>query len=147
MIIIKPTYPENQIKVIPRDYDINNITLTLRDDSTNEITVFDNPLWTIENNYLIIFLYYNSILVENHYYDFKVYAERENAVIWNQENNNWEEISYLWNGGVLQDIGLIYQDRIFCTSQEINQTNNKYYNLNENQYETYDDYDNTYKVR
>jgi hypothetical protein len=147
MIIINSTSVEQEIKVIPRDYDINGVTFTLRDDSTNEITVFDNPIWTIENNYLIIYLNFSQILVENHYYDFKVYAEKEVEIIWNEENGLWNESSFYWNSGKTESIGLIYQDKIFCTNQEINQTNNKYYNLNEGQYETYDDYDNTYKVR
>ena len=41
----------------------------------------------------------------------------------------------------------IFKDRIFCTDQNIDQLNNDYYDLNEDEYLSYNGYDNTYKVR
>jgi hypothetical protein len=47
-----------------------------------------------------------------------------------------------------EDIEDIYQDRIFCTDQDIDQLNkNDHYQINEGQYTTYNGYDNTYIVR
>lgn len=57
-------------------------------------------------------------LVEGRYYDFKI------------------EISG----------DIVYRDKIFCTDQDINQTNDDYYSVNEGQYITENNYDNDYII-
>ena len=50
---------------------------------------------------------------------------------------------------IFSDVGktnTIYRDRIFCTDQDINQTTNNHYELNEGQYTTYDGFNNDYIV-
>lgn len=41
---------------------------------------------------------------------------------------------------------VIYKDKILCTDQVIDQSNNDYYTINENEYTTEDSYDNDYII-
>jgi hypothetical protein len=47
---------------------------------------------------------------------------------------------------VLLNGSVIYKDKVFCTDQTINQSNNDYYDINENEYTTEDSYDNDYII-
>ncbi len=71
------------------------------------------------------------------------------------ENIAWVVVSFsVWPKSVLKIWNLdseqkedIFNDRIFCTDQDVDQLNkNDHYELNKGQYTTYDDYDNTYLV-
>jgi hypothetical protein len=41
---------------------------------------------------------------------------------------------------------VIYKDKVFCTDQTVDQSNNDYYTVNENEYTTEDSYDNDYII-
>ena len=41
---------------------------------------------------------------------------------------------------------IVYRDRIFCTDQDIDQTNNDYYSVNEGEYITENSFDNDYII-
>jgi hypothetical protein len=41
---------------------------------------------------------------------------------------------------------VIYKDRVFCTDQTVNQTNNDYYSVNSGEYTTENSYDNDYII-
>ena len=45
---------------------------------------------------------------------------------------------------ILNGSEVLYYDKIFCTDQAINQTNNDYYSVNDGQYTEEDSYDNEY---
>jgi hypothetical protein len=140
MIILTTSTGEQTLQVIPREYP-NEITLTLRDDSTNTEVSYSlenqewqdyNNEWEVanfnwndsgvsfyeDNGYLYIVVELG--LVEGRYYDLSI---KDNS------NNN-----------------IIYKDKIFCTDQTINQDTNNYYSVNTNQYVTEDSYDNDYII-
>jgi CMP-N-acetylneuraminic acid synthetase len=41
---------------------------------------------------------------------------------------------------------VIYKDKVFCTDQTINQTNNDYYSINKDEYVQEDSFDNDYII-
>jgi len=118
MIILTTSAAAQSISVIPRSY-LSTFDLSIRDDSTNVEKTYSITNALISGNYLNFSNIFNPILVENHFYDLTLTS----------------------NGKV------IFKDRIFCTDQNIDQLNNDYYDLNENEYLSYNGYDNTYKVR
>ncbi len=100
-----PTTNSQTLKIIPRVYSVN-VTMKLRDDSTNE-TVTILPTATKVGNYIDLQNVFD--LKEGHFYDLKIY-----------------------NGqGAVTDLDIIYRDKIFATTQTINQETNNYYKPNE----------------
>lgn len=117
MIILTTSATAQSLSVIPRSY-VSTFTLSIRDDSTNVEKTYSITNAVNSGNYLNFNNIFDPILVENHFYDLKLISNGE----------------------------VIYKDRIFCTDQDIDQSNNDYYNLNSNEYLDYDGYDNTYLV-
>jgi hypothetical protein len=76
------------IRVIPRSYP-SSLTLTLRDDQTNDVVTYAAG-FSIDNDYLVIDNIYS--LREFHFYDLSVLD---------------------------QDGDVIYKDKIFCTNEPI----------------------------
>jgi hypothetical protein len=105
-----PTTDAQTIKIIPRVYS-TSVTLKLRDDSTNTIVTI-LPSAIKSGNYIELTNVYD--LKEGRFYDLKIY-----------------------NGqGVVTELDIIYRDKIFCTSQSTNQSNNEYYSVNKNEYKS-----------
>lgn len=143
MIILTTSASAQQLSVIPRQYS-DNFTLSVRDDSTNVVKYYSITNATTSGNYLNFSNIFNPILVENHFYDLRLYQDPN---FWNTNYNLWELYAQIWNVD-REDTEDIYQDRIFCTDQDIDQLNkNDHYQINKGQYKTYDGYDNTYIVR
>jgi len=143
MIILTTSASAQQLSVIPRQYS-DNFTLSVRDDSTNVVKYYSITNATTSGNYLNFSNIFNPILVENHFYDLRLYQDPN---FWNTNYNLWELYAQIWNVD-REDTEDIYQDRIFCTDQDIDQLNkNDHYQINEGQYKTYNGYDNTYLVR
>lgn len=137
MKILTTSTGEQTIRIIPRSYP-DEISLILRDDSTNTETIYtveslewenNNDQWQLanynwnetggffeENGYLVINNEYN--LVEGRYYDLTI-----------KEGNN-----------------VLYKDKIFCTDQTIDQETDNYYTVNENVYTEETSYDNDYII-
>lgn len=108
MKYLKPTTDNQTLFIIPRVY-ATNLTLTLRDDSTNN-TVTIIPSVISNRNYLEVTSSFN--LVEGRFYDLKIY-----------------------NGqGDLSTLNVIYRDKVFCTVQDTDQSNNEYYTVNKSVY-------------
>mgnify|MGYP003138361763 FL=1 len=103
-----PTSDTQTIKIIPRVYS-TSVTIKLRDDSTNnEVTIL--PTAIINKNYVELSNVYT--LIEGRFYDLKVY-----------------------NGqGSVTEADIIYRDKIFCTAQSTNQSNNEHYTINKDVY-------------
>ena len=118
MIILTTSATAQSLSVIPRSY-VSTFTLSIRDDSTNVEKTYSITNAVNSGNYLNFNNIFDPILVENHFYDLKLISNGE----------------------------VIYKDRIFCTDQDIDQSNNDHYDLNSNEYLDYDGYDNTYLVR
>jgi len=96
------------INIIPRVY-ATSVTLTLRDDSSNDIKTL-LVTGVKSGNYIQLSSIFE--LKEGRFYDFKVY-----------------------NGqGVVSASDIIYRDKIFCTAQSTNQANNESYSVNKDEY-------------
>ena len=103
-----PTTDSQTIKIIPRVY-ATSITIKLRDDSTNEEVII-LPTALVNKNYVEVSAVFT--LVEGRFYDLKIY-----------------------NGqGAVTEFDIIYRDKIFCTAQSTNQTNNDSYTVNKDVY-------------
>ena len=108
MKVLKDTQAVQTISIIPRSYP-TSLTLTLRDDQTNDIDTYAlNSGFSVVNDYLVIDNVYT--LREFHFYDLTITD---------------------------QDGDVIYKDRIFCTDQDIatfsvNADRTEYQNVNIN---------------
>ena len=108
MKVLIPSDSTQTFKIIPRVYSLS-ITLKLRDDSTNEVVTILTTATKV-SNYLQIEDTFN--LKENRFYDLKVYTGQ----------------------GSVTDLDIIYKDKIFCTSQDIDQNDNAKYSVNKDEY-------------
>ena len=103
------------IKIIPRVYS-TNLTIKLRDNSTNEVTTILTippegiPSAQKVGNYLEIIALFT--LTENRFYDLTIYDGQRSVT----------------------DLDIIYKDKIFCTNQLINQNTNTQYSINNGEY-------------
>ena len=103
-----PTTNAQTIKIIPRVYS-TSVTIKLRDDSSNDETII-LPSAIINKNYVELTNVFT--LVEGRFYYLKVY-----------------------NGqGSVTEADIIYRDKIFCTAQSTNQSNNEHYTVNKDVY-------------
>ena len=147
MIILTTSALAQTLKVIPREYS-DSFSMSIRDDSTNVIKLYDmttagNSIATV-GNYLSFNNIFDPVLVENHFFDLRLYIDYN---FWNTNYSLWELYEVKWNedsGQVLD----IFNDKIFCTDQDVDQLNqNDYYQLNKDQFTFYEGFDNTYTVR
>lgn len=126
------------IKFIPRLY-YTEAAMILRDNTTNVATVTD-VTFTKNEDYLT--LSHSFELVEGRFYDLEFTRDPD---VWGQNLNQFQLEQKLWN----DDEGitlLVYRDNIFCTDQNIDQTQNKYYSPNKNEYKSNNTFDNNYIV-
>ena len=103
-----PTTNAQTIKIIPRVYS-TSVTIKLRDDSTNDETII-LPSAIINKNYVELTNVFT--LVEGRFYDLKVYNGQDSVT----------------------EAYIIYRDKIFCTAQSTNQSNNEHYTVNKDVY-------------
>ena len=120
MIILTTSATAQDLLLIPRTY-ISTFTMVIRDDSTNVSVDYSITTATLAGNYLSFSNIFSPKLVEGHFYDLQIFSD-------------------------VGKTNTIYRDRIFCTDQDINQTTNNHYELNEGQYTTYDGFNNDYIV-
>ena len=108
MKVLLQSTDSQTIKIIPRVYALS-VTLRLRDDSSNT-SVDLLVTGTKVRNYLELNAVFD--LKEGRFFDLKVY-----------------------NGqGSITEQDIIYRDKIFCTNQSTNQSNNEHYSVNKNEY-------------
>tara|TARA_R110000751_G_scaffold24210_3_gene66903 strand:- start:128 stop:556 length:429 start_codon:yes stop_codon:yes gene_type:complete len=141
MIVLKTLATAQTINIIPREYAAA-FSVDIRDDSTNVIKIYEVTNAVTSGNYLQFNLTFDPVLVKNHFYDFRLYVDYN---FWNTNFNLWELENTKWNETNLR-VAQIFVGKIFCTDQEINQLENKYYKLNEGQYTTNNSYNNEYIV-
>jgi len=101
-----PTSDAQTIKIIPRVYS-TSVSMDLRDDSTNT-SVSITPTATKVGNYIELSSVFD--LKEGRFYDLKVIQTSTQKII--------------------------YRDKIFCTVQSTNQSNNEHYTVNKDQYKS-----------
>ena len=142
MIILTTSADAQSILVVPRIYS-SEFTMSIRDDSTNVKVFYEIQNTVTLGNYLDFTNIFNPILVENHFYNVELYVDYN---FWNTNYEFWQLDNFKWNEDERQ-IFDIYNDKIFCTDQNIDQlSNNDYYQLNKGQFIEYEGFDNTYTV-
>lgn len=137
MKILTTSTGEQTIRIIPRSYP-DDVTLILRDDSTNEIVTYTLDSMEWENTDEV----WNA--VDLNWNDAGGYFEEDGYLVINNQYNLVEGRFYdltIKEGSVV-----IYKDKIFCTDQTIDQETNNYYSINENVYTTENSYDNDYII-
>ena len=120
MIILSTSATAQDISIIPRNY-ISSFTMEVRDDSTNVSVDYSITSGLTVGNYLTFSNTFSPVLIEGHFYNLTIYTDDTKTSV-------------------------IFKDRIFCTDQDISQTTNNHYKINEGQYTTYNGNDNDYIV-
>lgn len=138
MKVLKPTTDTQTIKLIPRNYS-QTTTVQLRDDQTNVTTVY-TPTVTKENDYQVYSTVWN--VEEGHYYDLLVQNDfdiwSQNSDEWALSVNTWDDVNYKVQTNIV--------DKVFCTDQEIDQSEDKEYSINKGVYKSDLSYDNEYII-
>jgi len=104
------------LKIIPRTFFAGTINLKLTNESTGGV-VNTTATASTDKNYMSFTGTFGT-LVEGEFYNLEV----------------------LLSGAT------IYKDKVFCTDQTINQTNNDYYSVNSGEYNTENSFDNDYII-
>ena len=143
MIILTTSASAQTLSVIPREY-FESFTMSVRDDNTNVTQKYSITSASNSGNYLTFDNIFNPTLVKNRFYDLRLYIDSN---FWDTSYSFWNLYEVKWdtNDGQIIDI---YNDKIFCTDQDVDQLNqNDYYKINKDQYTFYNGSDNTYTVR
>lgn len=118
MKVLKPNSELlQQIFIIPREYS-TNVLMDFRDEETNEVITY-NPIDSISGDYLFLSGQFEG-LKESRFYDVTFYDKFT--------------------------LKVIHKDKVFCTAQEINQNENKYYTINKDVYKEDESFNNDYIV-
>jgi len=132
MIILTTSTSEQTFRVIPRIYP-DEITVTLRDDSTNEATstVIESLEWDNNNDFWQLADYdwnfTGGVVIENGYLVISnTFALTENR---------------FYDLTITDGSNVIYKDKVFCTDQGISD-----YSVNDGVYTTENTYDNEYII-
>tara|TARA_B110000208_G_scaffold32852_1_gene43270 strand:+ start:989 stop:1417 length:429 start_codon:yes stop_codon:yes gene_type:complete len=141
MIILTTSELAQSLSVIPREYAAS-FSMSIRDDSTNVTKIYRILDSVKEGNYLTFENIFNPKLIEAHYFNLSLFV---NYNIWNTNYEFWQLDNFKWNENERQVLDL-YNDKIFCTDQDVNQLQNEYFKLNKGQYIEYKGFDNTYTV-
>jgi len=138
MKILTTSTSAQTLRFVPREY-VTSATLFLRDDSTNVVTNETVSL-TQDGDELVYTANFN--LIEGRFYDFNFVVD---ANLWEQNTLTWDMNFDLWNASQGATLSL-YKDKIFCTDQPLDQTEDEYYSVNKNVYVSEDTYDNDYII-
>ena len=136
-----PTTNTQTLKIIPRVYT-TSVIISLRDDSTNNVVSFTLPKAEIKKNYLELSNIFS--LKEGRFYDLKVYEIRGSYKSFKERvitlggtfEDNTCLLTFLQAEGLVNTTALdiIYRDKVFCTDQSTNQSNNEHYTVNKDVY-------------
>ena len=118
MKVLNTSASEQTFKIIPREY-VTDATMLVRDDSTNVTTTYTGLTPSTSINHLEITNTFDPVLAEGHFYDMTL-----------------KKI----------DGTVIYKDKIFCTDQAINQTQDQEYTVNSGEYTSDTSHDNDFII-
>ena len=133
MKILTTSASNQTLTFIPREYP-SSVKMTLRDSSTNASNTINSLTLTKSNDkasVTTVFTVSTAPLVEGRFYDLSIIkgvgANWDTLVTqWQSATDNWENVTSTET--------TIYLDKIFCTDQTINQTENSYYDINSGEY-------------
>lgn len=138
MKILTTSTSAQTLRFVPREY-VTSATLFFRDDSTN-VTTNQTVSLVQDGDELVYTGSFN--LIEGRFYDFNFVIDSN---LWEQNTLNWDMNYDLWNASQGAALSL-YKDKIFCTDQPLDQTEDEYYSVNKNVYVSEDTYDNDYII-
>tara|TARA_B100001063_G_C16425978_1_gene386496 strand:- start:83 stop:448 length:366 start_codon:yes stop_codon:yes gene_type:complete len=118
MKVLTTSGSSQTFKVIPREY-VTSATMLIRDDSTNTTTTYSSLTPSTSENHLQISVTFSPVLKEGRFYDMT-----------------------LKNSGG----SIIYKDKIFCTDQGIDQTQDQEYTVNSGTYTSDTSFDNDFII-
>jgi hypothetical protein len=128
MKILTTSTAAQTLTFTPRAYP-SSVTVSIRDNSTNTTTRTQNVTLTrVKDNATISTTY---TLVEGRFYDLKIIEGI--GALWNQFTTNWEAATDNWEN-IISSEKDVYLDKVFCTDQTIDQSDNKYYTINDGEY-------------
>jgi hypothetical protein len=128
MKILTTSAAAQTLTFVPRSYP-SSVTVSIRDNSTNTTTRTQNVTLTrVKNNATVSTTY---TLVEGRFYDLKIIEGI--GALWNQFTTNWEAATDNWEN-IISSEKDVYLDKVFCTDQTIDQSDNKYYTINDGEY-------------
>jgi len=138
MIILTTSTSDQTIKVIPRRTIVGGLILTIRNESTNDVTTYTGDfVWSIYD------ATYNLSSIEWQGSDLsssqgETYLEITNKFDLTESNYYTFTIS--------DSVGELYKGVIFCTDQTVDQDTNSYYTVNEGEYVSSTTFDNDYII-
>lgn len=132
MIILTTSTSEQTFRVIPRSYP-EDVIITLRDDSTNEVTTYtiESAEWDDNNDFWQLADY-------DWNFGSNIFTEKGYLVITNTfalTENRFYDLT------ITNESNVIYRDKVFCTDQTISD-----YSVNDGVYTTENTYDNDYII-
>jgi hypothetical protein len=128
MIVLTTSTSNQTITFIPRSYP-STVKLSIRDTSTNTTTQTQNVTLTRTNDKASITHAFT--LKEGRFYDLELIEGI--GALWNTYNVQWEAATDNWES-VISTEKSVYLDKVFCTDQEIDQLDDKYYSINSGAY-------------
>lgn len=138
MKILTTSTDAQTLRFVPREY-VTSATLYIRDDSTNVTT--NEVVSLVQDGDELVYTASFS-LKEGRFYDFDFVVDPN---LWEQNTLNWDMNFDKWEDSQGAALSL-YKDKIFCTDQTLDQTEDEYYSVNKNEYVTEDTYDNDYII-
>ena len=128
MKILTTSNAAQTLTFTPRAYP-SSVTVSIRDNSTNTTTRTQNVTLTrVKDNATVSTTY---TLVEGRFYDLKIIEGI--GALWNQFTTQWEAATDNWEN-IISSEKDVYLDKVFCTDQTIDQSNNDYYTINNGVY-------------
>lgn len=128
MKILTTSTDAQTLTFVPRSYP-SEVIVSIRDTSTNTTTRTENVTLTKSNDKASISTTFS--LKEGRFYDLKIIEGI--GALWNTYNVLWQAATDNWESIVSSEDN-IYLDKIFCTDQTIDQSNNDYYTINSGEY-------------
>jgi len=138
MIILTTSTSNQTFKVIPRRDVVGGLILTIRNESTNDVTTYTGDfVWNIyDTTYNLSYIEWQGSDLSGS--EGQTYLEITNKFDLTESNYYTFTIS--------DSVGELYKGVIFCTDQTIDQDNNNYYSVNSGEYVSDASYDNDYII-
>ena len=128
MKILTTSAAAQTLTFTPRAYP-SSVTVSIRDNSTNTTARTQNVTLTrVKDNATVSTTY---TLVEGRFYDLKIIEGI--GALWNKFTTKWEAATDNWEN-IISSENDVYLDKVFCTDQTIDQSNNDYYTINNGVY-------------
>ena len=138
MIILTTSTSDQTIKVIPRRTIVGGLILTIRNESTNDVTTYTGDfVWsTYDTTYNLSSIEWQGSDLSSS--QGETYLEITNKFDLTESNYYTFTIS--------DSVGELYKGVIFCTDQTVDQDTNSYYTVNEGEYVSSTTFDNDYII-